>query len=39
MQNRRIINKHFADAGIAPRRGSKSNSTVVLVANVEAATG
>lgn len=34
MQNRRIINKHFADAGISPRVLIESNSTVVLVANV-----
>jgi DNA-binding transcriptional LysR family regulator len=36
MQNRRIINKHFADAGITPAARIEANSTVVLVANVEA---
>ena len=36
MQNRRIINKHFADAGITPTSRIEANSTVVLMANVEA---
>lgn len=35
MQNRRIINKSFRDAGIAPEPWIESNSTVALVANVE----
>lgn len=34
MQNRRIINRHFAEAGISPEARIESNSTVVLVANV-----
>ncbi len=36
MQNRRIINKHFREAGVSPEALIESNSTVVLVANVEA---
>lgn len=35
MQNRRIINKRFAEAGVAPVARIESNSTVVLLANVE----
>ena len=35
MQNRRIINKSFREAGIAPEAWIESNSTVALVANVE----
>ncbi|MBB95006.1 MAG: LysR family transcriptional regulator [Rhodobacteraceae bacterium] len=35
MQNRRIINQHFLAAGVTPRAGIESNSTVVLIANVE----
>ncbi|MGI1663698.1 LysR family transcriptional regulator [Palleronia sp. KMU-117] len=35
MQNRRIINKNFIDAGVVPEARIESNSTVVLVANVE----
>ena len=35
MQNRRIINKNFMDAGLAPTAQMESNSTVVLVSNVE----
>ncbi|GAB2183420.1 LysR family transcriptional regulator [Roseibium sp. LAB1] len=34
MQNRRIINRHFEEAGIMPEARIESNSTVVLVANV-----
>lgn len=34
-QNRRIINRHFNDAGATPDALIESNSTVVLVANVE----
>jgi len=34
MQNRRIINRHFEQAGISPEARIESNSTVVLVANV-----
>ncbi len=34
MQNRRIINKNFLQAGIAPEAFIESNSTVVLVSNV-----
>ncbi|MCV2863380.1 LysR family transcriptional regulator [Albidovulum sediminicola] len=34
MQNRRIINRHFQEAGISPEARIESNSTVVLVANV-----
>ena len=34
MQNRRIINRHFEEAGISPEARIESNSTVVLVANV-----
>lgn len=34
MQNRRIINRCFMEAGIAPTASIESNSTVVLVANV-----
>lgn len=36
MQNRRIINKNFAEAGITPEAMIESNSTVVLTAHVEA---
>ena len=36
MQNRRIINKNFAAAGVTPEAWAESNSTIVLVANVEA---
>ena len=36
MQNRRIINRNLAAAGIAPDPLIESNSIVVLVANVEA---
>ncbi|RKT34996.1 DNA-binding transcriptional LysR family regulator [Roseovarius halotolerans] len=35
MQNRRIINKNFMDAGIAPEAWIESNSIVALVSNVE----
>lgn len=35
MQNRRIINRCFADAGIAPRAMVEANSTMVLAAHVE----
>ncbi len=35
MQNRRIINKNFMDAGVAPQARMESNSTVVLVSHVE----
>jgi len=34
MQNRRIVNKCFMDAGLAPEVGMESNSTVVLVSHV-----
>jgi DNA-binding transcriptional LysR family regulator len=34
-QNRRIINRHFRDAGASADAWLESNSTVVLVANVE----
>lgn len=34
-QNRRIINRHFREAGATPDAWIESNSTVVLVANVE----
>ncbi|MHA7870468.1 MAG: LysR family transcriptional regulator [Salipiger thiooxidans] len=34
MQNRRIINRHFMEAGVGPSALIESNSTVVLVANV-----
>jgi len=34
MQNRRIINEFFMEAGIAPEAQVESNSTVVLVAHV-----
>ncbi|PWR01920.1 LysR family transcriptional regulator [Meridianimarinicoccus roseus] len=34
MQNRRIINRNFMEAGIAPPSPIESNSTVVLVSNV-----
>ncbi|MWD26316.1 LysR family transcriptional regulator [Aquicoccus sp. SCR17] len=33
MQNRRIINRHFMEAGITPAAMIESNSTVVLVSN------
>ncbi len=36
MQNRRIINRHFVEAGLAPRAAAVSNSTVVLVSHVVA---
>lgn len=36
MQNRRIINKNFAAAGVMPEARIESNSTVVVMANVEA---
>jgi len=36
MQNRRIINKRFLDAGVTPETIVESNSAIVLVANVEA---
>ena len=35
MQNRRIINKNFMDANIAPQAKVESNSTVALMAHVE----
>lgn len=35
MQNRRIINRNFEAAGVTPHALVESNSTVVLVANVE----
>ena len=35
MQNRRIINKHLLESGITPEARIESNSTVVLVANVQ----
>ncbi len=34
MQNRRIINRNFMEAGLAPPSMIESNSTVVLVSNV-----
>ena len=34
MQNRRIINRHFMEAGVGPAALIESNSTVALVANV-----
>lgn len=34
MQNRRIINKHFDDAGIAPKPTLESNSMIVLFSHV-----
>ncbi|MEZ5674256.1 DNA-binding transcriptional regulator, LysR family [Thalassovita litoralis] len=34
MQNRRIINRNFHDAGLTPNAMIESNSTVVLVSNV-----
>jgi len=34
MQNRRILNRRFEEAGIAPEARIESNSTVVLVSNV-----
>ncbi|ANT60634.1 MULTISPECIES: LysR family transcriptional regulator [Roseobacteraceae] len=34
MQNRRIINRQFMEAGIEPSSAIESNSTVVLVSNV-----
>ncbi|MEQ9259811.1 MAG: LysR family transcriptional regulator [Roseovarius sp.] len=34
MQNRRIIDRNFATAGVTPEAAIESNSTVVLVANV-----
>ncbi|AWI82681.1 LysR family transcriptional regulator [Alloyangia pacifica] len=34
MQNRRIINRQFMEAGVAPVSAIESNSTVVLVSNV-----
>lgn len=36
MQNRRIINRNFAEAGLVPAAMIESNSTVVLVSNVAA---
>ncbi len=35
MQNRRIINRNFAEAGVEPEAWIESNSTVVLIATVE----
>lgn len=35
MQNRRIINRNFAEAGVEPEAWIESNSTVVLMATVE----
>ena len=35
MQNRRIINRNFAEAGVTPEAAIESNSTVVLLATVE----
>ncbi|MGR3363198.1 MAG: LysR family transcriptional regulator [Maritimibacter harenae] len=35
MQNRRIINRAFMDAGLTPEARMESNSTVVLVTHVE----
>jgi len=35
MQNRRIINKNFTEAGITPMAHLESNSTVVLVSQVQ----
>ncbi|PJE28526.1 Hydrogen peroxide-inducible genes activator [Pseudooceanicola marinus] len=37
MQNRRIINRAFLEAGVAPGAGLESNSTVVLASHVEGA--
>ncbi|MGR3375138.1 LysR family transcriptional regulator [Salipiger abyssi] len=34
MQNRRIINRHFMEAGVGPAALIESNSTVMLAANV-----
>lgn len=34
MQNRRIVNQHFAEAGVAPRAVIESNSIIALVAAV-----
>ncbi|WP_420569164.1 LysR family transcriptional regulator [Thalassovita sp.] len=34
MQNRRIINRNFMEAGLSPQAMIESNSTVVLVSNV-----
>ena len=34
MQNRRIINRQFMEAGVAPTALIESSSTVVLVSNV-----
>ncbi|TRW99546.1 LysR family transcriptional regulator [Paracoccus sp. M683] len=39
MQNRRIINRNFSAAGLAPDAWIESNSTVVLLATVEAGSG
>jgi hypothetical protein len=39
MQNRRIINQNFLDAGVTPKAKIESNSTVVLMAHVGRATG
>jgi DNA-binding transcriptional LysR family regulator len=36
MQNRRIINRHFETTGVEPMAMVESNSTVVLVAHVQA---
>ena len=36
MQNRRIINQRFAEAGITPRASLESNSIIALVASVAA---
>jgi len=36
MQNRRIINRNFMEAGVTPLSPIESNSTVVLVSNVVA---
>ncbi len=36
MQNRRIINENFMEAGVTPEAQVESNSTVVLAAHVEA---
>jgi len=35
MQNRRIINQHFMEAGVTPEAMVEANSTVVLAAHVE----
>ncbi|MBR9766585.1 MAG: LysR family transcriptional regulator [Rhodobacteraceae bacterium] len=37
MQNRRIINRAFMEAGVSPEAGLESNSTVVLVSHAEQA--